>query len=77
MNSVRATLERIESLRSECGITIDEFVDGLKLSCSKLTFKRVYGLERIRFDPEIGLFGLVLPADRRALIAVTIAYQGW
>lgn len=70
MSFATATLERIESFLPERSITIDELADDLRLTRSKLRlFQRIYGLERIRFDPEMGLFDLVLPAARRALIA--------
>jgi 3-oxoacyl-[acyl-carrier-protein] synthase III len=66
-----ATLEHIESLLPERSVSIDELADGLGISQSKLKlFHRVHGLDRVRFDPEIGLFELVLPAARRVLAAM-------
>lgn len=65
------TLERIESFLPERSLKIDDFAESLGLSRAEIgIFRKIYGLDRLRFDPDTGLFDLVLPAARRALAAL-------
>ncbi|MEN8656323.1 ketoacyl-ACP synthase III family protein [Streptomyces sp. 21So2-11] len=61
-----ATLEAVESFTPERIVPIDQLADRLGLRRTKLRlFQRVHGLKEIRFDPELDLFDVVLPAARR------------
>jgi 3-oxoacyl-[acyl-carrier-protein] synthase III len=65
------TLERIESFLPERSVKIDELAGSLGLRRAEVgVFRKIYGLDRLRFDPDTGLFDLVLPAARRALQAL-------
>ncbi|MCW5253894.1 3-oxoacyl-[acyl-carrier-protein] synthase III C-terminal domain-containing protein [Streptomyces sp. SHP 1-2] len=65
------TLERVESFLPDRSVRIDDVADRLGLRRPEIgVFRRIYGLDRLRFDPEGGLFDLVLPAARRALKAL-------
>lgn len=65
------TLERIESHLPEREVRIDDLADHLGLKRAEIgVFRKIYGLDRLRFDPGTGLFDLVLPAARRAAAAL-------
>ncbi|MFF1906162.1 3-oxoacyl-[acyl-carrier-protein] synthase III C-terminal domain-containing protein [Kitasatospora sp. NPDC058218] len=65
------TLERIESFLPERSVRIDDLAESLGLRRAEVgVFRKIYGLDRLRFDPGTGLFDLVLPAARRALAAL-------
>ncbi|MYU20915.1 3-oxoacyl-[acyl-carrier-protein] synthase III C-terminal domain-containing protein [Streptomyces sp. SID8352] len=65
------TLERVESFLPDRSVRIDDVADRLGLRRPEIgVFRRIYGLDRLRFDPDGGLFDLVLPAARRALKAL-------
>ncbi|AEW96634.1 MULTISPECIES: 3-oxoacyl-[acyl-carrier-protein] synthase III C-terminal domain-containing protein [Streptomycetaceae] len=65
------TLERIESFLPERGVRIDDLAGSLGLRRAEIgVFRKIYGLDRLRFDPRTGLFDLVLPAARQALKAL-------
>ncbi|MFF1283306.1 3-oxoacyl-[acyl-carrier-protein] synthase III C-terminal domain-containing protein [Streptomyces sp. NPDC058299] len=65
------TLERIESFLPERSVKIDEVAGSLGLRRAEVgVFRKIYGLDRLRFDPDTGLFDLVLPAARQALKAL-------
>ncbi|WP_371482684.1 3-oxoacyl-[acyl-carrier-protein] synthase III C-terminal domain-containing protein [Kitasatospora sp. NBC_00315] len=69
--STATTLERIESFLPERSVRIDELAGPLGLRRAEIgVFRKIYGLDRLRFDPGTGLFDLVLPAARRALAAL-------
>ncbi|MGH4010158.1 MAG: 3-oxoacyl-[acyl-carrier-protein] synthase III C-terminal domain-containing protein [Pseudonocardiaceae bacterium] len=66
MNISVATLEKIESFAPDRAVPIEDLVDRLSLSRSKVRlFKRVHGLNTIRFDQELSLLDVVLPSARR------------
>ncbi|MGP3983171.1 3-oxoacyl-[acyl-carrier-protein] synthase III C-terminal domain-containing protein [Streptomyces sp. KR80] len=65
------TLERIESYLPERSIRIEELGEHLGLRRAELgVFRKFYGLDTLRFDPDLGLFDLLRPAARRALSAL-------
>jgi 3-oxoacyl-[acyl-carrier-protein] synthase-3 len=65
------TLERIESFLPERSVRIDDLAESLGLRRAEVgVFRKIYGLDRLRFDPDTGLFDLVLPAARRAVAAL-------
>ncbi|KJK56564.1 3-oxoacyl-[acyl-carrier-protein] synthase III C-terminal domain-containing protein [Saccharothrix sp. ST-888] len=65
------TLERIESFLPERSVRIDDVAESLGLRRAEVgVFRKIYGLDRLRFDPGTGLFDLVLPAARQALKAL-------
>ncbi|MFE0044316.1 ketoacyl-ACP synthase III family protein [Streptomyces albireticuli] len=65
------TLERIESFLPERSVRIDDVADSLGLRRAEVgVFRKIYGLDRLRFDPDTGLFDLVLHSARRALKAL-------
>ncbi|MEV0635590.1 3-oxoacyl-[acyl-carrier-protein] synthase III C-terminal domain-containing protein [Streptomyces sp. NPDC050619] len=65
------TLERIESFLPDRSVRIDDVAGSLGLRRPEIgVFRKIYGLDRLRFDPDTGLFDLVLPAARRALKAL-------
>ncbi|MFF4715808.1 3-oxoacyl-[acyl-carrier-protein] synthase III C-terminal domain-containing protein [Streptomyces eurythermus] len=69
--STATTLERIESFLPERSVRIDDVAASLGLRRAEVgVFRKIYGLDRLRFDPDTGLFDLVLPAARRALAAL-------
>lgn len=62
------TLEAIASFAPERRVPIEDLVDRLGLRRTKLRlFQRVHGLKEIRFDPELSLYDVVLPAARRVV----------
>ncbi|GAA2786256.1 ketoacyl-ACP synthase III family protein [Saccharopolyspora taberi] len=70
MSSSVTTLERIESFAPDRRVPIEDLADRLGLNRSKVRlFQRVHGLKEIRFDPELSLFDVVLPAARRIVEA--------
>jgi 3-oxoacyl-[acyl-carrier-protein] synthase-3 len=69
--SAATTLESIESFLPARSVKIDDVADSLGLRRPEVgVFRKIYGLDRLRFDPDTGLFDLVLPAARRALKAL-------
>jgi len=71
MAAAATTLERIESFYPQRSVPIAELAGTLGLTRAKVeVFRKIYGLDSIRSDPEMGLFDLVLPAARRALATV-------
>lgn len=65
------TLERIESHLPERSLRIEELGEHLGLRRAELgVFRKFYGLDTLRFDPDVSLFDLVRPAARRALEAL-------
>lgn len=66
MKAPVTTLEAVESFAPERIVPIGQLADRLGLRRTKLRlFERVHGLKEIRFDPDLGLFDVVLPAARR------------
>ncbi|WP_035794605.1 3-oxoacyl-[acyl-carrier-protein] synthase III C-terminal domain-containing protein [Kitasatospora mediocidica] len=62
------TLESIQSFLPERSVRIEDLAGSLGLRRAEVgVFRKIYGLDRLRFDPELGLFDLVLPAARQAL----------
>ncbi|MEV7342777.1 3-oxoacyl-[acyl-carrier-protein] synthase III C-terminal domain-containing protein [Streptomyces sp. NPDC093544] len=67
----RTTLERIESYLPERSLRIEELGEHLGLRRAALgVFRKFYGLDTLRFDPDLNLFDLLRPAARRALDAL-------
>lgn len=76
MNARIATLERIESFLPERRVSVDDLADYLGLSQSKLRmFRRMYGLRELRYDPNMSLFELVMPAAHRVMTTVAEPLQ--
>ena len=62
------TLERIESHLPERSVRIEELGRRLQLRPTEVAvFRKIYGLDRLHYDPSAGLFDLLLPAACRAL----------
>ncbi|MFE6687038.1 3-oxoacyl-ACP synthase III family protein [Streptomyces sp. NPDC057743] len=69
--SLAATLERIDSFVPEKEVKIEQVAESLGLRRPEVgVFRKIYGLDRLRFDPDLNLFDLVLPAARKALSAL-------
>lgn len=67
----RTTLERVESYLPERSVRIEELSEHLGLRRAELgVFRKFYGLETLRFDPDLDLFDLLRPAARRVLDAL-------
>ncbi|MEU7070885.1 3-oxoacyl-[acyl-carrier-protein] synthase III C-terminal domain-containing protein [Streptomyces narbonensis] len=67
----RITLERIESYLPERSVRIEELGERLGLRRAELgVFRKFYGLDTLRFDPELPLLDLLRPAVRGALAAL-------
>lgn len=67
----RITLERIESYLPERSVRIEELGERLGLRRAELgVFRKFYGLDTLRFDPELPLLDLLRPAARGALAAL-------
>ncbi|MFZ4273112.1 3-oxoacyl-[acyl-carrier-protein] synthase III C-terminal domain-containing protein [Streptomyces arboris] len=67
----RITLERIESYVPERSVRIEELGERLGLHRAQLgVFRKFYGLDTLRFDPELPLLDLLRPAARSALAAL-------
>ncbi len=67
----RITLERIESYLPERSVRIEELGERLGLHRAQLgVFRKFYGLDRLRYDPELPLLDLLRPAARCALAAL-------
>ncbi|MBF9067277.1 3-oxoacyl-[acyl-carrier-protein] synthase III C-terminal domain-containing protein [Streptacidiphilus fuscans] len=65
------TLERIESYLPERSVRIDDLGGRLGLRRAQLgVFRKFYGLDTLRFDPDLPLLDLLRPAARSALAAV-------
>ncbi|MFE5730864.1 3-oxoacyl-[acyl-carrier-protein] synthase III C-terminal domain-containing protein [Streptomyces sp. NPDC056528] len=65
------TLERIESYLPERSVRIEELGERLGLHRAQLgVFRKFYGLDRLRYDPELPLLDLLRPAARGALAAL-------
>lgn len=66
MSARVTTLEAVETFAPERAVPIEQLADRLGLRRTKIRlFQRVHGLKEIRFDPELSLFDVVLPAARR------------
>lgn len=66
MKAPVTTLEAVESFTPERIVPIDQLADRLGLRRTKIRlFQRVHGLKEIRFDQELDLFDVILPAARR------------
>ncbi|MFI9201796.1 3-oxoacyl-ACP synthase III family protein [Streptomyces sp. NPDC053048] len=66
MSTGVTTLEAIESFVPERRVAVEDLADRLELRPTKVRlFRRMHGLKEIRFDPELSLFDVVLPAARR------------
>lgn len=64
------TMEHIESYVPERTISVAELADRLALKPANVkVLTKLQGLRRLRFDPQMSLFELVLPAARRAVAA--------
>lgn len=67
----RITLERIESYLPERSVRIEELGERLGLRRAELgVFRKFYGLDTLRFDPELPLIDLLRPAARGATAAL-------
>lgn len=67
----RITLERIESYAPERSVRIEELGEHLGLRRGDLgVFRKFYGLDRLRHDPQLPLLDLLRPAARAALAAL-------
>jgi 3-oxoacyl-[acyl-carrier-protein] synthase-3 len=65
------TLERIESFLPERSVRIEELGGHLGLRRAELgVFRKFYGLDTLRFDPEMSLLELLRPAAQRAVSAL-------
>ncbi|RFU83334.1 3-oxoacyl-ACP synthase [Streptomyces triticagri] len=63
-----STLERVESYLPERSLRIEELAEHLGLRRAALgVFRKFYGLDRLRFDPDLPLSDLLRPAARAAL----------
>ncbi|GAA3761459.1 3-oxoacyl-[acyl-carrier-protein] synthase-3 [Spinactinospora alkalitolerans] len=66
-----ATLERVESFLPERRVDIGDLAERLGLRTTEIgVFRKIYGLGELRFDPDMDLFDLVMPAARQALAAL-------
>ncbi|MFD5649188.1 MULTISPECIES: 3-oxoacyl-[acyl-carrier-protein] synthase III C-terminal domain-containing protein [unclassified Streptomyces] len=69
--AAHTTLERIESYLPERSVRIEELGEHLGLRRAALgVFRKFYGLDTLRFDPDLNLFDLLRPAARGALDAL-------
>jgi len=70
MNGV-ATIERVASFLPDRSVRIEDLGEHLGLRRAELgVFRKFYGLDRLRFDPDISLVDLVKPAAAMALAAL-------
>lgn len=68
------TIESVESFFPDREVPIEDLSERLGLTPPQLrVLKRLHGLDRIRFDPELGLFDLLLPAARKLVERVNDA----
>lgn len=68
MLSGPVTLEAVESFFPERVVTVEQQSDELGLNpAQRHLFRKVHGLDRMHYDPELGLYDLVLPPARRIL----------
>lgn len=66
--SGQVTIERVESYLPEPSLRIEELGAHLGLKRAELgVFRKFYGLDTLRFDPELDLIDLLRPAARKAL----------
>ncbi|MFW5418666.1 3-oxoacyl-ACP synthase [Nocardiopsis sp. CNT-189] len=66
-----ATIERIESGLPSSRVKIDDLAGRLGLRPTEIgVFRKIYGLDELRYEPGGGLLDLVLPPARRALEAL-------
>ncbi|MFF7725831.1 3-oxoacyl-[acyl-carrier-protein] synthase III C-terminal domain-containing protein [Streptomyces sp. NPDC008001] len=71
MNTLPITLAAVDSFLPRTESTIDEVLDDHGLSAAQIrVFRRVHGLDKLRLDPGLGLFDLLLPAARSVLAGV-------
>jgi 3-oxoacyl-[acyl-carrier-protein] synthase-3 len=69
--SGQVTIERIESYLPERSVRIEELGEHLGLKRAELgVFRKFYGLDTLRFDPDLDLIDLLRPAARSALDAL-------
>ncbi|MGP3925180.1 MULTISPECIES: 3-oxoacyl-ACP synthase III family protein [unclassified Streptomyces] len=67
------TLERIEAFHPERTVKVGDLAEHLGLGRAEVgAFRKLYGLEEMRYDPELTLFDLALPPARRALEALPV-----
>nr|AEU17889.1 putative 3-oxo-ACP synthase [Streptomyces antibioticus] len=65
------TLEAVESFFPDRTVTVEERAAELELNEAQThMFRRVHGLDRMQYDPDLSLYDLVLPAARKALSQV-------
>ncbi|MDI3408220.1 ketoacyl-ACP synthase III family protein [Streptomyces cavernicola] len=68
MTTSVTTLEAVESFVPDRVVPIEQLAERLRLRPTKVRlFRRIHGLQEIRFDPELSLYDVVLPAARRIL----------
>jgi 3-oxoacyl-[acyl-carrier-protein] synthase-3 len=71
MLSGSLTLDAVESYFPERTVTVEERAEELGLNAAQThLFRRIQGLDRMRYDPDMDLYDLVLPAARKALAGV-------
>ncbi|MFI9201364.1 3-oxoacyl-ACP synthase III family protein [Streptomyces sp. NPDC053048] len=71
MTDAATTLERIESVVPDRTVRIEDLADRLGLRRAETgVFRKIYGLDELRYDPDSTLFDLALPPARRALEAL-------
>jgi 3-oxoacyl-[acyl-carrier-protein] synthase-3 len=69
--SAATTLERIESFHPQRTVRVDDLARYLGLRRVEVgAFRKLYGLEEMRYDPDLTLFDLALPPARHALKAL-------
>ncbi len=65
------TLEAVESYFPERVVTVEQQSDDLGLNpAQRHLFRKVHGLDRMHYDPELGLYDLILPPACRVLSRV-------
>ena len=65
------TLDAVESNFPERTVTVEERAAELGLKPAQVhLFRQIMGLDRMRYDPDMDLYQLVLPAARRAMAGV-------
>jgi 3-oxoacyl-[acyl-carrier-protein] synthase-3 len=69
--SRQVTIERVESYLPARTLRIEELGEHLGLKRAELgVFRKFYGLDTLRFDPDLDLIDLVRPSARKALDAL-------
>lgn len=72
--SATTTLEAVESYTPDRIVPIEQLAERLRLRPTKIRlFRRIHGLENIRFDPELSFYDVVLPAARRIVALPGVA----